>query len=51
MKDIIFLLLFKKLTTEEERKKIIRGLINGFGCAIAGAALACLILALILLKG
>lgn len=51
MKDIIFLLLFRKLTTEEERKKIIRDLINGLGCAIVGAALACLILALILLKG
>lgn len=33
------------------KKKIIRDLINGFGCAIVGAALACLILALILLKG
>lgn len=50
MKSII-MALFIRLIPDKKRKKIIRDLLNGLGCAIVGAALACLIMALILLKG
>lgn len=49
MKNIVMALVIR-LMPDKQRKKIIRDLLNGLGCAIVGAALACLIMALILLK-
>lgn len=50
MRSIIMAVIIR-LLPDKQRKKIIRDLLNGLGCALVGAALACLIMALILLKG
>lgn len=50
MKKIIIALWIRNIP-DKQRKKIMKDIANGLGCAIAGAAFACLILALILLKG
>ena len=50
MRNIIMAVIIR-LLPDKQRKKIIRDLLNGLGCAIVGAGLACLIMALILLKG
>lgn len=47
----IIIALIIRLMPDNQRKKIIRDLLNGLGCAIVGAAIVCLIMALILLKG
>lgn len=47
----IIIALLLRIMPDKERKKIIRGITIGLGVSMVGAALACLIMALILLKG